>query len=140
MARVTLDTLTESLQACWSAETSTTPLWSADNPAIGHDAVSAMVLDDYLGAPVVRGKAILPSGLVVRHYFNSYQAPDAGRKAIDSTLDQFPRHTTVVPDRLPPQDPEDYRFTDADEALFHRYALLAGRVAAHLLERNTRDI
>jgi hypothetical protein len=80
--RVTLKELEIAFAAVWSRGTSADPeSWSDHNPASGQCAVTALVIQDYLGGELRRGEAgaishywnLLPSGEEVdltRHQFD----------------------------------------------------------------------
>src|SRR5216683_953841 len=65
----------------WTAETSADPRWSAACPSLGQCAVTALVIQDYLGGELMRGEVDGGS-----HYWNVIQG-----KTIDLTRDQFAR-------------------------------------------------
>ena len=64
--------LEEAIKRSWTKETSSDPEnWSEGNPAWGQCAVTALVVNDYLGGRVVWAEALLPDGRKISHYFNS---------------------------------------------------------------------
>lgn len=79
--RVTLKGLEAALAAVWSRGTSADPdSWSDDNPASGQCAVTALVVQDYLGGELRRGEAGL-----ISHYWNVLPSGDE----VDLTRHQF---------------------------------------------------
>lgn len=76
--------LTSAIRAAWSAETSASPSWTPEQPSLGQCAVSALVVQDFLGGELIR--ASLEAEGQTSHYWN--RLPD-GRE-IDLTRDQFP--------------------------------------------------
>ena len=80
------------LQKCWSKETCYPPIqknWSPKNPALGQCAVTALVIQDYLGGDLLYCKHI-------HHYWN--RLPDG--KVIDLTKQQFPKGTKICLDEI----------------------------------------
>lgn len=73
------------LREAWAADTSAQSTWSADCPSQGQCAVTALVVQDYLGGRIVRGEV---EG--VSHYWNRVAGED-----IDLTRDQFVRFVLV---------------------------------------------
>ncbi|WP_143229962.1 YunG family protein [Actinophytocola xanthii] len=69
------------LRSRWSAATSVDPAWSSGNPALGQCAVTALVIQEYLGGDLIRAKVG-----TVSHYWN--RLPDGD---IDLTREQFSR-------------------------------------------------
>jgi hypothetical protein len=79
--RVTVSDLESALAAAWSRETSSDPSgWTEHNPAWGQCAVTALLVQDYLGGTLRRGEVgsishywnVLPSGEeldLTRHQF-----------------------------------------------------------------------
>jgi hypothetical protein len=77
----TRDDLVQAIALSWSRDTSNEPdRWTPDNPALGQCAVTALVVQDYLGGRLLRG-------LVgdVSHYWN--QLPTG--EELDLTQQQF---------------------------------------------------
>lgn len=73
--------LLHKLEAAWCADTSATPEgWSADNAALGQCAVTALVVQDFMGGELLRG--LVPGG---SHYWNRLPAG----VEIDLTIQQF---------------------------------------------------
>lgn len=74
------------LNEAWCKETSADPEhWSPENPALGHCAVSSLIIQDLLGGDLLRTKI---NG--ISHYCN--QLP-SGQK-LDVTREQFPKITS----------------------------------------------
>jgi hypothetical protein len=73
-------TLREAVEASWSRETSACPdLWAPGNPSRGQCAVTALVIQDYLGGDLFRGTVNGES-----HYWN--RVFDSG---VDWTVQQY---------------------------------------------------
>lgn len=83
MTVMKLEDLKKYLLKGWSIKTSSSTLWSADNPAQGQCAVTALIVQDYLGGEIFKTYALTPSGKV-SHYYNCI-----GGKEVDLTRDQF---------------------------------------------------
>ena len=81
----TIDILTNAFKIAWSKDTSSEENWSSENPASGQCAVTACVLQDYLGGKILHTNAALSDGTTISHYFNSLSGTD-----IDLTKQQFP--------------------------------------------------
>ncbi|HLC97486.1 MAG TPA: hypothetical protein VJC21_01765 [Candidatus Nanoarchaeia archaeon] len=65
-----LETITAALQKAWCSETSSDPdHWHPENPAWGQCAVTALMVNDYLGGKIIWAEAALPDGRKVSHYF-----------------------------------------------------------------------
>lgn len=78
-----MKTLREAIEAAWCRETSACPdLWTPDNPARGQCAVTALVVQDYLGGDLQRGHVNGES-----HYWNRV----FWGVSLDWTAQQFPR-------------------------------------------------
>ncbi len=83
--------LEEAIKKSWCKETSSDPEhWEDKNPAWGQCAVSALIVNDYLGGNIVWAEAQLPDGRVISHYFNFIQ-----KKETDLTRKQFPEGTII---------------------------------------------
>jgi len=78
----------------WSKETSSELNWSHDNAALGQCAVTALVIDDYLGGEIVWAEDPLSNG-TKSHYFNKINGQE-----IDWTRKQFPKGT-IIPEGIP---------------------------------------
>ncbi|MFZ3032197.1 MAG: hypothetical protein WA082_04120 [Candidatus Moraniibacteriota bacterium] len=88
---MSLSNLEKALRKSWAKETSYFPdLWTADNSALGQCAVTALVVNDYLGGEIVWAEAVLPDGQTISHYFNLIDG-----KEIDLTRSQFPERTAI---------------------------------------------
>ena len=73
------------IMGAWSRDTAQSPdLWSEATPSKGQCAVTAALVQELTGLPVVRGQAFLPDGSIESHYWN---------EGLDLTLDQFPEGT-----------------------------------------------
>ncbi|HEX9067014.1 MAG TPA: hypothetical protein VF843_18025 [Streptosporangiaceae bacterium] len=71
--------LTSAIRECWTAATSAYSSWSPARPSLGQCAVSALVIQDYLGGDLIRAENAGHS-----HYWNV-----VGGEVIDITRDQF---------------------------------------------------
>lgn len=122
---VTVAALRGALEQSWSADTSSSTAWSEDNPAKGQCAVTACVVQDYLGGDILNSIATLPGGETVSHYFNVI---DGSR--IDLTENQFPSGTTFsepAPKTGGFASTRDYCLSYDD--MTRRYQRLASRTA-----------
>ena len=89
--------LENAIRTSWGSDTtSDAQRWSAQNPAWGQCAVTACVLNDYLGGEIVWAQAQLPDGESISHYFNKLPSGEIR----DLTREQFPQGT-VVPEGVP---------------------------------------
>jgi hypothetical protein len=85
MHAMSLDLLHHLLRHAWGADTAAPGItWSPLNPTAGQCAITAALVWDLCGLPVVRGWAHLPSG-PVSHYWND---------GVDLTAGQFPLDTS----------------------------------------------
>lgn len=65
---ITLDTLTAAIRQSWSAESAfRTERWSVDNPAAEHYAVTALVIQDYLGGEIIKCEVSVDG---YKHFYN----------------------------------------------------------------------
>lgn len=95
-ARFSTDVLLLALRESWSSETSADPAcWTPDTPSAGQCAVTACVLQDFLGGDVVWAAAEYPNLSRHSHYFNRL---DDGT-ILDLTIDQFPSGTVLSPEQ-----------------------------------------
>lgn len=86
---VSIEDLYGALGRSWAKETSADPDgWSKDNPAWGQCAVTALVVQDYLGGELLRVQASGP-GFNWGHYWN--RLPSG--LVVDFTQRQFPLGT-----------------------------------------------
>ena len=86
-----LSGLEEAIRRSWSRETTSDPeRWNPENPAWGQCAVTALVINDYLGGEMVWAEATLPEGRTISHYFNLVDG-----KEVDVTREQFPKGTVI---------------------------------------------
>lgn len=87
--------LEQALMASWDNGTTSDPaLWTKQNPSWGQCAVTALVVNDYLGGKLVWANAVLPDGKNISHYFNNIDGNE-----IDLTRKQFPEGT-VIPEGI----------------------------------------
>ncbi|WP_439956443.1 YunG family protein [Nocardia gamkensis] len=89
-----LEALASALRRSWSADTSSTRDWTEGNGAKGQCAVTACVVQDYLGGDILNTVATLPGNETVSHYFNVVDG-----EIIDLTHGQFPAETTFTEPR-----------------------------------------
>ena len=88
---ITESELEEALIKAWQKESSSDPEnWTAENPAWGQCAVTALIVNDYLGGDIVWSKASLPDGREISHYFNNIEGVEE-----DFTRNQFPAGTNI---------------------------------------------
>lgn len=123
MADITVSRIRALLLRSWSAETATWGFWSPQTPSLNQCAVTALVVQDFLGGDLLRCEMTNGDS----HYWN--RLPDGTEE--DLTADQFEhievrpmRETTVVRTR-------QYVLSFPDT--MKRYAILLQRVAAALL-------
>lgn len=119
------ETLQVALQTSWTADTSASPdEWTEDNPAWGQCAVTALVVQDYLGGQLMRG-LVTHEGKEVSHYFNRWD-----NVTHDITAVQFGDYPEGVPITVPVVRERDYVLGNMMTAT--RYHLLKDRVDAFL--------
>lgn len=83
---MTIQDLKVAIEKSWSRETSYSPdNWNANNPAFGQCAVTALVINDYLGGQILNCEVTLPNNEKISHYFNFINNSE-----IDLTKIQFP--------------------------------------------------
>lgn len=86
------DELFAAVEGSWDAETSASPeKWSPENRALGQCAVTACIVQDYLGGDVLNTVATLPDGSTDSHYYNVIDGEE-----VDLTRSQFPDGTTFT--------------------------------------------
>ncbi|WP_432279654.1 YunG family protein [Nocardia brasiliensis] len=128
---VRLAALEEAFEAAWSADTSATAAWETSNRAKGQCAVTACVVQDYLGGDILHTTATLPSGELVSHYFNVIDDTP-----VDFTSKQFPNGTSFSrPSSRTRGYPSTRDYCLSYDSTRHRYDLLSSRVVAYLRER-----
>lgn len=103
------------VRASWSAATTTS--WDEASPASGHCAVTALIVQDFLGGDLLRGSV---DG--VSHYWNLLPEGE-----IDLTREQFPRFEL---DDVPTI--RDRAYVMSFPGTVARYTVLADRVARAL--------
>lgn len=97
---MTVGDLQWACERSWSAFTSSDQRrWRPSNPAFGQGAVTACVVQDYLGGDIVFTTAHLPDGTKEGHYYNL-----ADGKETDLTSGQFPAGTTFTPEVPHPEE------------------------------------
>lgn len=114
-----LDDLEKVLHRAWSRETSLDQLgWQSTNPAWGQCAVTALVVQDFVGGSIRRGLAASGS-----HYWNRLPSGEE----IDLTRHQFDPEVALTS----AEDRErDYLLSDAGTQ--QRYEMLRSVVASEL--------
>ncbi len=126
---ITESELELALKNSWTKESSSDPeKWTPNNPAWGQCAVTALVINDYLGGDIVWNNASLPDGREISHYFNNI-----GGTEKDFTRIQFPTGTTI-----PSGIPKTKEFSTTREYVLsypitqQRYELLKQKVQEFL--------
>lgn len=121
-----INQLEEVLRASWIKDTSYTPEeWSGDNPARGQCAVSALVVQDYLGGKIIRFKADF-GDIREKHYANLIEG-----ELVDATRSQYPDDLILgesPPDLNGYKSLRERMLSDTNTA--ERYELLKTRVAS----------
>jgi hypothetical protein len=117
-----LEQLRRSFGEAWCRETSSAPqAWSAENPALGQCAVTALVIQDELGGELLR--AVVGE---VSHYWNRIPSGEE----VDITRHQF----SPVPMELKGEVRDrDYLLTNEDTV--RRYRLLRAKLELELRSR-----
>lgn len=120
-----LSHLEEALTKCWDRKTSSDPEhWISENPAWGQCAVTALVVNDYLGGDIVWAEAKLPDGRQISHYFNLMKGEE-----VDLTRRQFPEGT-IIPQGI--EKKKEYASTRdyvlSFQATQQRYEILKDKV------------
>lgn len=122
MDKITVKELWGVLNGSWNKATSNDPEWTISNPSRGQCAVTALVVNDFLGGDIIRCE-VYEGAVRTSHYFNRVDG-----KLIDLTRDQFEPWATVVDEfvlRL-------RRELLADDDTNRRYKLLRNHVAKTL--------
>jgi hypothetical protein len=87
---ISLAAIERALAGSWSAETSALPgLWTKRSPALGQCAVTALVVQDYLGGKLLRVDILSEDSPSKSHYYN--ELPDGS--ILDLTMRQFSKLT-----------------------------------------------
>lgn len=119
------DKLAAVLNNAWSEKTSAAPEgWTLRNPAYGQCAVTALVVQDHLGAEILHCHATTPDGVTVSHYLNEIDGAP-----VDFTASQFPPGTKFsdpAPKLNGAATPRDYLLSNESTAL--RYRQLKARI------------
>lgn len=125
----TLKQLKKVLFEAWSKETSYCPIeWNKENPSLGQCAVTALVINDFLGGEILWSAALQPDGKVISHYFNKI-----GDKTIDLTREQFVSGTVIPAGKEKKKDFSNTReFMLSDGSTRIRYEQLKDVVAKKL--------
>ncbi|HSH55493.1 MAG TPA: hypothetical protein VK983_01545 [Candidatus Limnocylindrales bacterium] len=85
MSSIDRQNLELAIQKSWCKETSANSGWSEENPSLGQCAVTACVVQDYLGGDILNSVVTLPDGKTDSHYFNTIDG-----QIEDLTRQQFP--------------------------------------------------
>lgn len=111
--------LLDAIRTSWARDTSYEPdLWSLENPASGQCAVTALVIQDYLGGELLRA-----SDGNVTHFWNLVNGAE-----IDLTAEQF----SAYPSWVAPPELVDRDYVLAWPDTYRRYGTLRSRVATSL--------
>jgi len=113
MTQADLARLCDVIRRSWAADTSYFSNWTPDRPSAGHCAVTALVLQDYLGGGLVRAE-MGP----VSHYWVRTSGGD-----IDLTRDQYEDGTESGPEQI-----RDRAALLSNPNTAARYRLLSDRV------------
>jgi len=128
--------LESALNDSWSRDSSSDPgNWTLDNPSWGQCAVTALVVNDYLGGDIVWANAVLPDGKEISHYFNKISDSEK-----DFTRVQFPVGTVIlggVPKTKGFHSTRDYILSYP--ATQSRYRILKQKVGLWLLAYETQQ-
>lgn len=120
--------LTGSLTRAWCAATSYDPAgWTKDNAAYGQCAVTACIVQDYLGGDIVWGEVEMPDGARISHFFNRID----GIK-LDLTASQFPPAARLPAGEAYPGPQEARAHILSYPETRARYEALAARVIVGL--------
>ncbi len=123
---MTLEAVILALRESWGPDTCAPEDvvdWTADNPARGQCATTALVLHDFFGGSLVMGEVFVGGERVDFHWWN--RLPDG--EQVDLTLEQFGAHEHVI-------GAMEVRRPTGTTRLDTQYALLAGRVSARLAQ------
>ncbi|PIN69353.1 hypothetical protein COV93_05865 [Candidatus Woesearchaeota archaeon CG11_big_fil_rev_8_21_14_0_20_43_8] len=117
------------LKRAWCRETSADPdNWTEKVPEYGQCAVTACVVQDYMGGEIVWANAKHPNGQEISHYFNVVDDEE-----VDLTRSQFPEGTLIplgVPKRKQFPTTRDYVLSYGPS--LDRYKILKHRVELEL--------
>jgi hypothetical protein len=116
--------LVSTIRKSWNQDTCYPPqahLWTPDNPALGHCAITALVVQDYLNGGILYCKH-------ASHYWNRL----ATGEEIDLTREQFHSGTRICVDEIRSRAHLLEGFDAKLAATPLRYALLKARVEANL--------
>lgn len=119
-----MSSLVQAIQQSWDGDTSVTSDWTASRPSRGQCAVTALVVQDYLGGDLLRATVEGTS-----HYWN--RLPDG--QIIDLSREQFDLFEPIDIERRT----REYVLSYPDTA--ERYRKLALRTRNHLLLDHVGD-
>ncbi len=129
--------LEEALLACFGKDTcypNDRLRWSPENPATGHCAVTALLVQDFYRGTILRCEVRLPDGALSPHYYNKLK----DGSILDFTRRQFPEGS-VVPEgqeKIPPGYRSARQYIVSTQDTLNRYQLLRSRVLAYLKTKN----
>jgi hypothetical protein len=116
--------LVRAIRESWDGDTSVVPDWAGSRPSRGQCAVTALVVQDYLGGDLLRATVEGTS-----HYWN--RLPDG--QVVDLSREQFDVFEPVNVERRT----REYVLSYPDTA--DRYRTLALRTRSHLLSEPVGD-
>jgi hypothetical protein len=125
---VELSELEKALLSSWLKETSLDPEnWTPQNPAWGQCAVTACVVQDYLGGEIVWAE-VIDRGKTISHYFNKIDGIEH-----DLTHRQFSKGTKI-PEGIPKTKglPTTRDYILSYEPTCKRYAILKDLVEDYI--------
>ncbi|MEK6760774.1 MAG: hypothetical protein AABX93_02515 [Nanoarchaeota archaeon] len=116
--------LEEAVKSSWGKDTCYPPSaekWSSENSALGQCAVTALVVNDYLGGEILNCKSL-------HHYYNLLQ----DHTIVDLTKSQFPEGTLINSDRFVLRENLLYGESAEKANTLNRYYILRKRVSDKL--------
>ncbi|MAF34604.1 hypothetical protein CMO91_02040 [Candidatus Woesearchaeota archaeon] len=124
-----LEELAKALEKSWCKRTcAKTGLWRRDNPSWGQCAVTAAVVQDYMGGKIVWCMVRPPGKKSASHYFNNIHKAE-----LDFTREQFPEGSKFERGQRRSQGLRTTRkYIMSSDATRKRYELLKERVEAEL--------
>lgn len=120
------------LELCWSRDTSADPDdWTRENPAWGQCAVTALVVQDFLGGGILRASLEDVGGYeyMRSHYWN--RLPSGAQ--LDLSQRQFDR---LAYDKIPPGEPRTREYLLSNEETRNRFTRLRLAIEAELKGSN----
>lgn len=132
MLNMHIKALYEALKKSWSKETSYTSTqkeWSDKNPAFGHCAVTALIVQDYFGGEL----------LFCKHHNHYWNRLSDGRE-IDLTRSQFDKTITICLDEIKPREYVLESESAKKAATLERYILLKHRINSLLNKKEKKGL